>query len=188
MKNGQTLSTDIKMANTNVRIYVRMYVCMYVHTQTAHDVALQFSSRSEKGVCVLSCEWGYAAAGELIQKVQVSQFCGWNILKVFTAATAVLPHLQTGSCVPFGTLQHDVVEAHCYFVDIGRTDREQIRSRINNNDCRTFRPRRPLSTVYKTADILQHVARSAYNIIKWRRNTSTLPSTTANKDGIRNVH
>ena len=34
----------------------------------------------------------------------------------------------------------DIVEAHCYFVDIGRTDREQIRSRINNNDCRTFRP------------------------------------------------
>ena len=31
--------------------------------------------------------------------------------------------------------------------DIGRTDREQIRSRFNNNDCRTFRPRRPLSTV-----------------------------------------
>ena len=42
---------------------------------------------------------------------------------------------------------YDIVEAHCYFVDIGRTDREQIRSRINNNDCRTFRPRRPLSTV-----------------------------------------
>ena len=35
-------------------------------------------------------------------------------------------------------LCNDIVEAHCYFVDIGRTDREQIRSRINNNDCRTF--------------------------------------------------
>ena len=33
---------------------------------------------------------------------------------------------------------------------IGQTDREQIRSRINNNDCRMFRPRRPLSTAYKT--------------------------------------
>ena len=33
---------------------------------------------------------------------------------------------------------------------VGRTDREQIRSRINNNDCRTFRPRRPLSTAYRT--------------------------------------
>ena len=33
-----------------------------------------------------------------------------------------------------GMLQlDDVVEAHCYVVDIGRTDREQIRSRINNN-------------------------------------------------------
>ena len=46
--------------------------------------------------------------------------------------------------------KHDIVEAHCYFVDIGQTDREQIRSRINNNDCRTFRLRRPLSTAYKT--------------------------------------
>ena len=45
----------------------------------------------------------------------------------------------------------DIVEDHCYFVDIGRTDREQIRSRINNNDCRTFRPRRPLSTAYMYA-------------------------------------
>ena len=27
----------------------------------------------------------------------------------------------------------DVVEAHCYFFDIGQTYREQIRSRINNN-------------------------------------------------------
>ena len=47
---------------------------------------------------------------------------------------------------------YDIVEAHCYFVDIGRIDREQIRSRINNNDCRTFRPRRPLSTAYKTKE------------------------------------
>ena len=44
----------------------------------------------------------------------------------------------------------DIVEAHCYFVDIGRTDREQIRSRINNNDCRMFSPRSPLSTAYRT--------------------------------------
>ena len=36
-------------------------------------------------------------------------------------------------------IANDVVEAHCYVVDIGRTDREQIRSRINNNWCRTFR-------------------------------------------------
>ena len=36
--------------------------------------------------------------------------------------------------------------------DIGRIDREQIRSRINNNDCRTFRPRRPLSTAYRTKE------------------------------------
>ena len=38
--------------------------------------------------------------------------------------------------------------------DIGRTDREQIRSRINNNWCRTFRPHRPLSTAYKTVRLL----------------------------------
>ena len=36
----------------------------------------------------------------------------------------------------------------CATVPVGRTDGGQIRSRINNNDCRTFRPRRPLSTAY----------------------------------------
>ena len=39
---------------------------------------------------------------------------------------------------------------------IGRTDREQIRSRMNNNDCRTFRPQRPLSTAYKTVLYYPH--------------------------------
>ena len=43
----------------------------------------------------------------------------------------------------------DVVEAHCYFVDIGQTDCEQIHSRINNNDCRTF-----ASAAYKTTYLL----------------------------------
>ena len=33
---------------------------------------------------------------------------------------------------------HDIVEAHCYFVDIGRTDREQIRSRIIVIDSATY--------------------------------------------------
>ena len=28
---------------------------------------------------------------------------------------------------------NDVVEAHCYVLDIGRIDLEQLRSRINNN-------------------------------------------------------
>ena len=36
--------------------------------------------------------------------------------------------------------------------NIERTDHEQIRSRINNNDCRTFQPRRPLSTTCKTKE------------------------------------
>ena len=32
----------------------------------------------------------------------------------------------------------DVVEAYCYIVDIGQTDRVQMRSRINSNWCMTF--------------------------------------------------
>ena len=44
----------------------------------------------------------------------------------------------------------DVVEAHCYVVNIRWNHCKQIRSRINNNWCRTFQPRRPLSTAYKT--------------------------------------
>ena len=55
---------------------------------------------------------------------------------------------------------HDIVEAHCYFVDIGRIDREQIRSRINNNDCRTFRPRRPLSTAYRTVQFCTQLTKA----------------------------
>ena len=59
--------------------------------------------------------------------------------------------LYLPSCIVGVAVHHyvmtddDMVEAHCYFVDIGRTDREQICSRINNNGCRTFQPQRPLS-------------------------------------------
>ena len=38
-------------------------------------------------------------------------------------------HVMNNTC--------DVVEAHCYVVDIRRTNREQIRSRIHNNWCKT---------------------------------------------------
>ena len=68
-------------------------------------------------------------------------------------AQSTSPILSFHTChtsPPCCQLSHDIVEAHCYLVDIGRIDREQIRSRINNNDCRTFRPRRPLSTAYRT--------------------------------------
>ena len=54
-------------------------------------------------------------------------------------------------CIPEYIMHvYDVVEAHCYVVNIGQTDRELIRSRINNNWCRTFRPHRPLSTMFCT--------------------------------------
>ena len=47
----------------------------------------------------------------------------------------IVQHIYT--YINMNKCMHDIVEAHCYFVDIGRIDREQIRSRINNNDCRT---------------------------------------------------
>ena len=61
--------------------------------------------------------------------------------------------------------RYDIVEAHCYFVDIGQTDREQIRNRINNNDCRTFWPQRPLSTAYRTVQRPLWPKRSAIIVI-----------------------
>ena len=61
----------------------------------------------------------------------------------------VVRHSQT-SALLHSSSRPDVVEAHCYIVNIGRTDGEQIRSRINNNWCRMFWPHRPLSTLYKT--------------------------------------
>ena len=56
------------------------------------------------------------------------------------------------SCMPSAPSGHDpgVYLYDNKTIGIGRIDREQIRSRINNNDCRTFRPRRPLSTAYRT--------------------------------------
>ena len=52
---------------------------------------------------------------------------------------------------------NDVVEARCYVVDIGRTDREQIRCRIKNNWCRIFWPR-PASVVIDSATYLLTVS------------------------------
>ena len=71
----------------------------------------------------------------------------WITAKSLRSPSMVIHHILVSTI----TTVEDIVEAHCYFVDIGRTDREQIHSRINNNDCRTFRPRRPLSTAYRTA-------------------------------------
>ena len=45
-----------------------------------------------------------------------------------------------------------LIDLLTYYKDLicRQTDREQIRSTINNNRCRTFWPRRPLSNAYKT--------------------------------------
>ena len=65
-----------------------------------------------------------------------------------------LVHLVTQSCTAdvcgVQSLLCGVLCRMEWMHNFGRTDREQIRSRINNNDCRTFRPRRPLSTAYRT--------------------------------------
>ena len=68
-----------------------------------------------------------------------------HVPKLFTYVSSIL----TISICSNGLQLLNVVEAHCYFVNIGRTDSEQICSRMNNNNCRTFRPRRPLSNAYK---------------------------------------
>ena len=75
-------------------------------------------------VCIGSCLVSTGCSGELpgIPKVATCNCWPGGIAGVFTTATPT-------------------------FVE--QTDCEQIRSRINNNDCRTFRPRRPLSTAYK---------------------------------------
>ena len=45
---------------------------------------------------------------------------------------------------------YDVVEAHCYVVNIGRTDHEHTHSKTNNSWCKTFWLCRPLSIAYKS--------------------------------------
>ena len=55
----------------------------------------------------------------------------------FKAAESGCPGLclsvQCGMFYFYVCIIFDVVEAHCYFVDIRQTNCEQIRSRINNN-------------------------------------------------------
>ena len=72
-------------------------------------------------------------------------------------ANVLATHERESCSVKNIQLCNDIVEAHCYFVDIGGTDREQIRSRINNNDCRTFRPRRPLSTATELCNVAMFI-------------------------------
>ena len=58
-----------------------------------------------------------------------------HVLHMYVCVDVHMPVLILGSMKSL-CVQHrleGVVEAHCYVVDIGRTDREQIRSRINNN-------------------------------------------------------
>ena len=73
-------------------------------------------------------------------------------LKCFLASFSDMLSTPTGALGQTSVVKHDVVEAHCYFVDIRQTDCEQIRSRINNTDCRMLRPCWPLSTAFKTEE------------------------------------
>ena len=70
---------------------------------------------------------------------------------MYSSTVFVAPAVIQQAHLPMNNIwTNDVVEAHCYVVDIGQTDHEQIHSRITNNWCRTFQPCRPLSTAYKT--------------------------------------
>ena len=71
---------------------------------------------------------------------------------------------------------------HQLYIRIGRTDREQIRSRINNNDCRTFRPRRPLSTAYRT--VLYAVDKGRYHVYSYLLPNVRLQYRAAGKRGM----
>ena len=58
-------------------------------------------------------------------------------------------------CINFVTVHYLNSKSGAYN-GIGRTDCEQIRSRIDNNDCRMFRPRRPLSTAFVAETSCNH--------------------------------
>ena len=95
---------------------------MYVILYKLEQFEIKYVQNSIVTVCIhMSCK-GVNCAGTIINTCELVEYFNLRIY-IYT---------------------NDVVEAHCYFVDIGRTDCEQIRSRINNNDCRTFWPQGPL--------------------------------------------
>ena len=87
-----------------------------------------------------SAGWLQAKLYDIIIHIHVNQTCiGVQDVFVTTLTAEDSPLLLPKVLFCIDTPHH-----------IGQTDCEQIHSRINNNDCRMFRPRRPLSTAYKT--------------------------------------
>ena len=82
-------------------------------------------------------------------KLNASTFTGtvlhWMLAYLPGSAALQRHHILTiVYCYSYKVNIHDIVEAHCYFVDIRRIDREQIRSRINNmNSVLQFMFKRP---------------------------------------------
>ena len=73
---------------------------------------------------------------------------GFTVLELLHLLLQLCFMLKTGTYKGGRSLMYNEKD----YLLLGRIDREQIRSRINNNDCRTFRPRRPLSTAYRTKE------------------------------------
>ena len=81
----------------------------------------------------------------------VQAWCVHQLVAYFTERTPTASGLfsRDPASEQYGISSYGIQPPSSLFI-IGRTDREQIRSRINNNWCRTFWSRRPLSTAYKT--------------------------------------
>ena len=138
-----------------------------------HSSTSQKQNQSKSATVCTVCahrvpfQWSYRAI-----TVQFADCC-MSIVKPITVGVDLIT-IATRLSLPFAPLAarlsskldyNDIVEAHCYFVDIGRIDREQIRSRINNNDVlqslllillricsRSIRPLDYNVTVYNTGD------------------------------------
>ena len=94
--------------------------------------------------CLLSTPLHSSQLGLRVSSLyELKQASPLNVLKegsVLNDNTASSHKFNKPSSMDFGPNErekdNDVVVAHCYFVDIGLTDCEQICSRGNNNNCR----------------------------------------------------
>ena len=146
---------------------------MYVRTYVPYDVVEAHASTSNWTRTLLSnhvarttFEWDVLTLSGLGQSLNSSPVLFSVVtdetLEVETSHSSLRPATWLLSNVSIRTLSLWSENRNCsqHIHTIGQTDHEQIRSRINNNDCRTFRPQ----FANCVQNVFDKVAMSLYNI------------------------
>ena len=95
----------------------------------------QWFSTSTQSVCSLAHSFDVGEVKELGRCLTLHGGAGWITINIFTAREYCSQNASvcTAEIVTLKNSHDDVVEVHCYIVNIGQTECEPIHSRINNN-------------------------------------------------------